>query len=113
MLRLSTCRFVGVQGRHPEASFYGDRKFGEIRYSYDKRGLLNEIVWVDKTDKVFYEDVRVFSYDKKGFVSKIESGEGDLTPSVYTIVSVDKYGNWVKRKDQDGKMTKRTITYYE
>jgi hypothetical protein len=41
-----------------------------------------------------------------------EEGEPETITNSYTIVEKDDYGNWTKRKDQDGKVVTRTITYY-
>ena len=44
----------------------------------------------------------------------IEGGVDASEPytDVYTIITTDKYGNWTKRKTQNGEIETRVITYY-
>jgi hypothetical protein len=44
----------------------------------------------------------------------VEGGMDAAEPytNVYTIITKDKYGNWTKRKNQNGEIETRTITYY-
>lgn len=92
---------------------YGDRGFGEIRYKYNKNGLLTKVIWVEKLDGYRYESCRSFFYDKRGLVVRIEWDYNDSPPTNFTILGTDKYGNWTRRKDSDGRISIQTITYYE
>ncbi len=42
-----------------------------------------------------------------------EEGEPEVITYKYTIIEKDGHGNWTKRKDQDGNITTRKITYYK
>ena len=89
--------------------------YGSIGYVYNAQGLATEI----------NEDgfSRQLTYDAEGYVCKEtqtiapdmgdEEGEGEVVNLSYTILEKDEVGNWIKRKDQNGKIEKRTITYYE
>lgn len=89
--------------------------YGSRYYTYNNKGLPTEIA----------EDGggRTFTYDADGYV-KTESitvapdmGDEESEPEIikvtYTIVEKDSYGNWIKRKDQNGNITTRTITYFQ
>ncbi len=88
--------------------------YGSRSYTYNAKGLPTEI----------NEDGfgRKISYDADGYVATEtsvvapemgdEEGEPEIITSKYTILEKDSYGNWTKRKDQDGNITTRSITYY-
>lgn len=88
--------------------------FGSRYYTYNDKGLPTEIA----------EDGggRTIIYDADGYVKTEsmtvapdmgdEEGEPEIITQTYTIVEKDSYGNWTRRKDQDGNVTTRTITYY-
>lgn len=89
--------------------------YGSRYYTYNDKGLPTEIA----------EDGggRTFTYDADGYVKTEsmtvapdmgdEEGEPEVITLTYTIVEKDSYGNWVKRKDQNGNITTRTITYFQ
>ena len=103
----------GVKRNKSGRLIFGNRDFGEIRYVFDQRGLLKQIIWTDKTDGTTSKEVRVYSYNKQGHVNKIVYLDGVFPPTTYTILEVDQYGNWTKKKDQNGQVINRKITYYE
>ena len=88
--------------------------FGSRYYTYNDKGLPTEIA----------EDGggRTITYDADGYVKTEsmalapemgdEEGETEIIKVTYTIIEKDSYGNWTKRKDQDGNVTKRAITYF-
>lgn len=92
---------------------YGNRGVGEIYYKYDKNGLLTKIIWIEKAGEERYESIRTFFYDKRGIVVRMEYESCGFPPINYTILETDKYGNWTRRKDNDGRVSIQTITYYE
>ena len=100
-------------------------KWGETYHEYhlDSKGLVTKIEFHDYLDGG--NDV-TYTYDADGYVAT-ESDQGwgmdavdeetgeEAKPVVtkYTILEKDSYGNWTKRKDQNGNITTRQITYYE
>ena len=89
--------------------------YGSRYYTYNDKGLPTEIA----------EDGggRTITYDTDGYVKTEsmtigldigdEEGEPEIIKITYTILEKDSYGNWTKRKDQNGNITTRTITYFE
>ena len=100
-----------ANGRLKECNADG---FGSRYYTYNEQGLPTEIA----------EDGEgsTYTYDDEGYVTKVtstiapemgdEESEPETITNSYTIVEKDDYGNWTKRKDQDGNVVTRTITYY-
>ena len=91
-------------------------------YQLNSKGLVTEINYRDFMDG---GTIVTYTYDADGYVATEtiqecgmdaydeETGE-ELKPIVskYTILEKDQVGNWIKRKDQDGQVVTRTITYY-
>lgn len=91
-------------------------------YTLNKQGLVVEINFRDYMDS---GTTVTYTYDADGYVATMttqewgidafdeETGEGPKPDiSKYTIVEKDQVGNWVKRKDQRGRLETRTIIYY-
>ena len=88
--------------------------YGSCSYNYNSKGLPTEI----------YADGcgRVLTYDADGYLKTEtcsyppemgdEEGEEEIVKYTYTILEKDSYGNWTKRKDQNGAITTRKITYF-
>lgn len=88
--------------------------YGSCSYNYNSKGLPTEI----------YADGcgRVLTYDADGYLKTEtcsyppemgdEEGEEEVVKYTYTILEKDSYGNWTKRKDQNGAITTRKITYF-
>ena len=88
--------------------------YGSRYYTYNEKGLPTEI----------NEDgfARQMTYDADGYVATEtstvapemgdEEGELEVITNKYTILDKDSYGNWTKRKDQEGNVTTRSITYF-
>ena len=89
--------------------------YGSRGYTYNAKGLPTEIA-EDGYD-------RILTYDADGYLATEtatiapdmgdEEGEPEVITYKYTIIEKDSYGNWTKRKDQEGNITTRTITYYK
>lgn len=88
--------------------------YGSRYYTYNANGLPTEI----RSD----DSGRVLTYDENGYVKTEEKTiEPDMgsedAPEVinltYTILEKDSYGNWTKRKDQNGDVESRQISYFE
>ena len=92
-------------------------------YYLNEKGLVTKINYRNYMDE---GNIVTFTYDADGYVATEtdqawgmgavdeETGE-EAKPVVtkYTILEKDSYGNWTKRKDQNGNITTRQITYYE
>lgn len=100
------------QGRLSECNADG---YGSRFYNYNEKGLPTQI-----TEDGFE---RTFTYDNEGYVKTEtqmttpemgdEEGESEVTKYNYTILEKDNYGNWIKRKDQNGNVLSRIITYFQ
>lgn len=85
-------------------------------YTVDNTGLvlaINYRDWMDAGSNVYY------IYDDNGYVKKETIQEWGLDADEeakvfeYTILELDKYKNWIRRQDQNGRIETRQITYYE
>ena len=93
--------------------------YGETYHEYtlNNKGLVVEINFQDYLDG---GTIYKYSYDGSGHVAKeIQEATGmdaleEDGPTVcnYTILETDSHDNWTKRKDQNGNITTRQITYY-
>ena len=88
--------------------------YGSRYYTYNANGLPTEI----RSD----DSGRVLTYDENGYVkTEKKTIEPDMgsedAPEVinltYTILEKDSYDNWTKRKDQNGNVESRQISYFE
>ena len=91
-------------------------------YYIDSKGLVTKINYRDYMDA---GHTVTYTYDADGYVATesdqewgidaVDEETGELPKPVvtkYTILEKDSYGNWTKRKDQNGNVTTRKITYY-
>ena len=100
------------QGRLSECESDG---YGSRYYTYNAKGLPTQIA-EDGYD-------RSFTYDADGYVKTEtqtvapemgdEEGQPEVSKFTYTILAKDKYGNWTKRKDQNGNVQTRVISYFQ
>lgn len=100
-----------AKGRITKGIFDADGNYEQ--YFYNEKGLITkrEYSFFDTTEEDTY------SYDANGNLTKMKVVEGGMDAAepytnVYTIITKDKYGNWTKRKNQNGEIETRTITYY-
>ena len=84
------------------------------QYFYNEKGLITKRIYgyFDSSEEDTY------TYDANGNLLKMKVEEGGMDASepytnVYTTITTDKYGNWIKRKNQNGEIETRTITYYQ
>lgn len=84
-------------------------------FEYNENGLITKRVYqyMDGDFSVYYY------YNEKGecnmckeFYGPGEEGEEDMKVFKYSILERDSQQNWIKRKDQDGNVETRKITYY-
>ena len=83
------------------------------QYFYNEKGLIT------KRNYTYFDTLEedTYTYDTNGNLLKMKVVEGGMDASepytdVYTTITTDKYGNWTKRKTQNGKIETRVITYY-
>lgn len=91
-------------------------EYGETatEFAYDEAGRVKKktVTYMDGGDEtIYYYNADGDCIKTKNTYSDME-GQGETTLT-YTILERDSQQNWVKRKDQNGTVEQRTITYYE
>ena len=84
-------------------------------FEYNENGLITKRVdqYMDGNTSIYYyynEDGECIM--SKEFYGPGEEGEEDMKVFKYSILERDSHQNWIKRKDQDGIVETRKITYY-
>jgi len=89
--------------------------YGSRYYTYNAKGLPTEIAEDGYSRKLTYDADGYLATETATMAPEIgdEEGEPEVITYKYTIIEKDGHGNWTKRKDQDGNITTRKITYYK
>lgn len=87
---------------------------GFYYYKFNTNGLLSEKKYergthVIRERYIYNSDGECIKNNRNG----VELGEKWKDTITYTILSRDSQGNWTKRKDSEGNIETRKITYYE
>ena len=88
--------------------------YGSRYYTYNDRGLPTEIAEDGYNSTFTYDaDGYIATETNTDFADMDDGSEPIRNTYTYVILEKDSYGNWTKRKDQNGHVTERTILYYE
>ena len=88
--------------------------YGSRSYTYNDKGLPTAIYESGEGSTYVYDDDGYVVEETATIAPEMgdDEGEPETIKSRYTIIEKDDYGNWTKRKDQNGNVVTRTITYY-
>lgn len=101
-----------AKGRMVKMADEYDETATEFVYDENGRVTKKSVKYMDGGDETIYYYNADGDCIKTKYTYSDMEGQGETTLT-YTILERDSQQNWVKRKDQNGTVEQRTITYYE